>query len=55
LNDPGYRILAASLDCALKGKALPGELKQFQPTQYYPSTLQLLALSYLAEKYPKCL
>lgn len=55
LSDPGYRILAAGLDCALKGTPVPDELKQFQPTQYYPSTLHLLALSYLAEKYPKCL
>lgn len=55
LTDPGYRVIAAGLDCALKGKPLPDDLKQFQPTQYYPSTLHLLTLSYLAEKYPRCL
>jgi endoglucanase len=55
LADPGYRILAASLDCALRGKPLPDDLKQFQPTMYYPSTLHLLTLSYLTEKYPQCL
>jgi endoglucanase len=55
LTDPGYRMLAASLACALDGTRLDGSLKIFKPTQYYPSTLHLLGLSILAEKFPQCL
>lgn len=55
LTDPGYRILAAAIDCALDRKQLPAELKSFQPTLYYPSTLHLLSLSMLSERYPQCM
>lgn len=55
LPDPGYRILAAAMACASDETALPAELKTFQPTAYYPSTLQLLSLSLLRERYPQCL
>jgi endo-1,4-beta-D-glucanase Y len=54
LPDPGYRILAAAMACALDGTAIPAELKAFQPTAYYPSTLHLLSLSMLSERYPQC-
>lgn len=55
LPDPGYRILPAAMACALDNTALPAELKTFQPTAYYPSTLHLLSLSLLRERYPQCL
>ncbi|KRE03233.1 hypothetical protein ASE61_12135 [Bosea sp. Root670] len=55
LPDAGYRILSASLACALDGTPIPAELKAFQPTAYYPSTLHLLSLSMLGERYPQCL
>lgn len=55
LPDPGYRILAASIACALDGTPVPEELRTFEPTAYYPSTLHLLALSMLAERYPRCM
>lgn len=55
LPDGGYRILAAAMDCVVDGKALPADLKTFQPTLYYPSTLHLLTLSMLAERYPQCM
>ncbi|KRD96347.1 endoglucanase [Bosea sp. Root381] len=55
LPDPGYRILAASIACALDGTPVPAELKTFQPTAYYPSTLHLLSLAMLAERYPRCM
>ena len=48
----GYRPLAA---CALDGTAIPAELRRFQPTLYYPSTLHLLSLAYVAERHPECL
>jgi endo-1,4-beta-D-glucanase Y len=55
LPDPGYGILAASIACALDGTPVPAELKTFEPTAYYPSTLHLLSLSMLAERYPRCM
>ncbi len=55
LPDPGYRILAAAIACGLDGTPIPAELKTFRPTAYYPSTLHLLTLSMLAEKYPRCM
>ncbi|MCM2505967.1 glycosyl hydrolase family 8 [Aureimonas altamirensis] len=55
LTDPGYRILPALAACALDGTAIPAELRRFQPTLYYPSTLHLLSLAYVAERHPECL
>lgn len=55
LPDAGYRILAAAMACALDGTPIPAELKAFQPTLYYPSTLHLLSLSMLSERYPRCM
>ncbi|MBS7535811.1 endoglucanase [Ancylobacter sonchi] len=55
LTEPGYRILGASLACALEGTAIPQELRHFEPTLYYPSTLFLLSWALLVEKYPRCL
>ena len=46
LTDPGYRIIPALIACALDRKPIPADLKTFTPTVYYPSTLQLLALSH---------
>jgi len=55
LPDPGYRILAAAMACALDKTAIPADLRTFQPTGYYPSTLHLLSLSMLRERYPQCM
>jgi endoglucanase len=54
LTDPGYRIIPALAACVLDRKGIPSELKTFAPTNYYPSTLHLLALSYLAEHPEAC-
>jgi len=55
LADPGYRIIPAALRCTLDGTRLPADLTVFQATEYYPSTLQLLALSYMRRRHPECL
>lgn len=54
LTDPGYRIIPALAACVLDRKAIPSDLRTFTPTNYYPSTLHLLALSYLAEHQEAC-
>ncbi len=55
LDDPGYRMIAATVACALHRKPIPSVLKTAAPTAYYPSTLRLLAFSAIAQHYPECL
>ncbi|WP_284283648.1 glycosyl hydrolase family 8 [Mesorhizobium amorphae] len=55
LTDKGYRVIPALVSCVLDGAPLPDELRSFQPTDYYPSTLQLLALAYARRHHPECL
>jgi endoglucanase len=55
MGDPGYRMIAAALACALDAKPIPTALKTPTPTSYYPSTLHLLALSMVAQHFPACL
>ena len=54
LMDAGYRIIPALVACLVDGRAVPPELLSFVPTNYYPSTLHLLSLSYLAERTEAC-
>ncbi|MFC4175677.1 glycosyl hydrolase family 8 [Microvirga sp. GCM10011540] len=55
LTDQGYVALSAVLSCALDGTPVPQALKEFKPQLYYPSTLYLLSMSLIGEKYPQCL
>jgi endoglucanase len=55
LADPGYRALDALVDCKLSGARFPDELRAFVPTDYYPSTLHLLALAGARREMPQCL
>jgi endoglucanase len=55
LDDAGYRIIPALVGCVLDRTKLADDLKRFQPTDYYPSTLHLLALSFARRGHPECL
>lgn len=55
LADPGYRIINHILACVVDKTVVPDDLKQFAPTRYYPSTLHLLGLSFIAAQQPECL
>lgn len=55
LADSGYRIIPALVSCVLDGKPLAEDLRSFEPTDYYPATLQLLALAYARLDRPGCL
>lgn len=55
LKDPGYRIIPALIGCVLEKTEMPEDLRVFTPTEYYPSTLHLLALSHLRRREPGCL
>lgn len=55
LDDAGYRILPAAIACVLDGTALADEFRTFEPGLYYPSTIFLLASSFMKERHPECL
>ncbi len=55
LDDPGYQIINHIMACMLVGTKLPASAKSFVPTLYFPSTLHLLGLAFVAEKHPECL
>ena len=55
LADPGYRAVTALVACRLDGMALPAEVAAFVATDYYPSTLHLLALAGARREMPACL
>lgn len=55
LPDPGYRIVNDVVACVTYGTKLPASSRQFAPSLYYPSTLQLLGLAFVGEKHPECL
>jgi endoglucanase len=55
LTDAGYAIIPELIGCVLDGTPIPEALRGFTPTLYFPSTLHLLALSFLAEHHPECL
>ncbi|MCO5063495.1 MAG: glycosyl hydrolase family 8 [Rhizobiaceae bacterium] len=54
LTDKGYLLIPALARCVLRKTAVPDELKKFEPSLYFPSTLQLLGLSWLAEHKEAC-
>lgn len=55
LGDPGYQIINHVISCVLDGTKLPDTSQRFEPSLYYPSTLQLLALAFVRERHPECL
>ena len=55
MDDPGYRMIAATVECALSQTPIPPTLRVPPLTNYYPSTLYLLALSAVAQHFPGCL
>ncbi|MEO3385375.1 glycosyl hydrolase family 8 [Mesorhizobium sp. CAU 1741] len=55
LMEAGYRIIPALARCVLHGTPLPQDVRRFEPTMYYPSTLHLLALAHAREARPECL
>ncbi|MCF7671838.1 hypothetical protein KQ944_09395 [Bacillus subtilis] len=55
LNEAGYRIIPQLTACISNGTKLSEGVASFKPNQYYPSTLHLLALSYIANNHPECL
>ncbi|KQT51965.1 hypothetical protein ASG43_20970 [Aureimonas sp. Leaf454] len=55
MTGPGYLALSDLLACSLQRTETVDAAKRFEPTTYYPSTLHLLSLMALSERYPQCL
>ncbi|TWF59021.1 glycosyl hydrolase family 8 [Neorhizobium alkalisoli] len=55
MPDPGYRAVAHLVECSLGRSVNIEEISNFKPTDYYPSTLHVLSLMAIAERYPTCL
>ena len=56
VEENGYEGIPALSACAAKGTAFPGALRAPQSSEnYYPATLQLLALTAARMRYPSCL
>jgi endoglucanase len=54
LVDPGYEAIRALYNCATRNVALPAAVTASLDGNYYPATLQLLALAAVRRSYPKC-
>ncbi|OLP61218.1 hypothetical protein BJF93_20720 [Xaviernesmea oryzae] len=55
MSDPGYRAVSTLLSCSLSSGGTGDEIAPFAPTEYYPSTLHLLSLLAISERYASCL
>lgn len=55
IDEPGYRLIQAAMECVATGQVVPEELRTLQTTSYYAATLQLLMLDHLRRQRPDCL
>ncbi|PYE23532.1 endoglucanase [Rhizobium sp. PP-CC-3A-592] len=55
MPDPGYRAVSALLSCGLGRAGQASSMPPFEPTEYYPSTLHLLSIIAISERYASCL
>jgi endoglucanase len=51
----GFKAVVATAKCALDRQKLHGSLRTVEPGAYYPTTLHILSLIVLQERYPECL
>jgi endo-1,4-beta-D-glucanase Y len=55
MRDPGYKAIARLVSCSLGHTGDASQITNFQPTDYYASTLHILSIVALTERYPECL
>ncbi|SFV28067.1 endoglucanase [Devosia crocina] len=55
IDEPGYRLIQAAMECTATGRPVPEDLRRFAPTSYYAATLQLLMLDHLRRQRGSCL
>jgi endoglucanase len=54
LQDPGYEAIRSIYFCATRGRPIPADMHRSLDANYYPATLQLLALMAVRQSFPKC-
>ncbi|MDB5524013.1 MAG: glycosyl hydrolase 8 family protein [Rhizobium sp.] len=55
MPDPGYQAVSELLSCSLGKDRGSHVIGAFEPTEYYPSTLHLISIVAISERYPQCL
>ncbi|WP_349370115.1 glycosyl hydrolase family 8 [Salinarimonas sp.] len=55
MGGDGYKAIAAFVGCALQGRPLPERLRSVPMQKYYPTTLHILTLIAIEERFPQCL
>ncbi|MFK0332784.1 glycosyl hydrolase family 8 [Rhizobium sp. NPDC090275] len=55
MPEAGYRAVTELVGCSLGRETAAPTAAAFETTDYYPSTLHLLSLVAVAERYPRCL
>ncbi len=55
ITEPGYRLIAAAMECVINGTPVPEDLRNMAATSYYAATLQLLMLEHLRRHQPECM
>ncbi|MCY0094910.1 glycosyl hydrolase family 8 [Hoeflea ulvae] len=55
MTDPGYQAIVDLVQCSRGALPAVARKRGFDPIDYYPSTLQLLSVLAISERYPKCL
>lgn len=55
MGGDGYKAVAALVGCALDGKPLPDRFRTVPMQKYYPTTLHILTLIAIEERFPQCL
>ena len=55
MDDLGYQAVAALTRCAADGQKLPDELRLVRPDHYYSTTLHMLSLLAMRQRFPQCL
>ena len=53
--DPGYSAITHLARCAVAGHKIPGSARTQIDGNYYPATLQMLALLATKQRYPQCM
>ncbi len=55
MGGSGFKAVSALVGCAMERRALPPSLKNVELSSYYATTLHILALMAVQERYPECL
>jgi endoglucanase len=55
LNSAGYRMVTALARCAALGQSVDADLMSARDVLYFPSTLRMLSLAIIRERFPQCL